>query len=83
MSVRRIDCDSDAEYDRICRFDESGPPVIREKNPLSRRDHFAMAAMTGILSSYAVPSMVDLSEVHGIAISVADALIAALDGGEG
>jgi len=49
----------------------------KQQPVLSRRDHFAMAAMAGILTAN--------QEAHkwvpGVAVRLADALIAELDGG--
>ena len=56
--------------------------------PLSRRDHFAMAAMTGFLSrNNPVPDVKNDGDVPEFiakaSVILADALIAELDGGEG
>ena len=64
-----------------------GPDVLLEQ-PLSRRDHFAMAAMTGLLSRNSpVPDVKNDGDVPKFiakaSVILADALIAELDGGAG
>jgi len=59
------------------------PQIYSEsKRTLSRRDHFAMAAMQGLLASGSYPSRATLYDVRDAALASANMMIKVLDGGD-